>query len=31
MFKGLKTTAIIAGLVKIGKTAVDTASALEEV
>lgn len=31
MFKGLKTTAIIAGLIKIGKTAIETASALEEV
>lgn len=31
MFKGIRTTAIVAGLIKIGKTAIDTASALEEV
>ena len=31
LFKGLRTTAIIAGLVKIGKTAVDTASDLAEI
>lgn len=31
ILKGLRTTAIVAGLIKIGKTAIDTASNLEEV
>lgn len=31
LFKGISVTALIAGLVKLGKTAVNTASALEEI